>query len=344
MGYMNGVTQQTLPVGFKTTPEPDLKVQGNAIETERYRIEITGTGSIRVTDKTNGSSFNVWGDPHITTSDGDKMHFEDGPITVMLKDGTKLTLTPTPKDANGVAWLDKVMVMKGDEAVCATDMSTCPVMGKVGQNAALIDGLQKDGSVFYVGEQVDDFFAQKGGQEIVGTNPNGGMFGGEWDLDDFGGVAPQFRGRPICRTGPKVGQDPLEGGVSDIPAGADVMTIISIILRRAQRDLFDKVKDLKKVSDDIGLMKQTVSSLPDPKNGGELNPVVRPVYNVGDELTPPQTKPEAEALLSDLEAKRSELLFEVQQLQQRIKEASDLRSTISKLDHDTAMTVVGNMR
>ncbi len=432
-------------IGFHPKPTSQLQVGAGTIDTGRYLIEILGPGDVRVTDRTNNTNFRAWGDPHITTGDNDRAHFEDGPLTIVLQDGTQLTYVPTAKDANGVAWLDKLAVKRGNEAVCVTDIKTAPKVGQVGRNAAMIDGCFDHGTVMYAGDQVDDLFFQVDGQELVGTDPRGGQFGGEWDLDGRGGTAPTFTTSPIRGT-PSFPNDPgrpcvlppappaiwnmiekglaelLQGGQNpfghmdplrglgallirqllqqfwsnlggDVPfkpigppqnggcfgrpvhalrdsastpangqapanlgttgsvgskgnsvggssaggtsaadgvtsnnrvyggkysSNVDIFTLIAMILHDMQADLATKAQELASVSNEINTLRGQ-----SPQGGQQA----------GGDTTQ----------MSNLESKRSQLLFEIEQLKQKITEMSDLRSNMSKTDHETAMTMIRNV-
>ena len=71
-----------------------LTVSGNTVNTGRYTIAAStdGGGTLTVTDNKTGESFKVWGDPHITTDNGDTTSFQHAPATFQLPDGTEITV------------------------------------------------------------------------------------------------------------------------------------------------------------------------------------------------------------------------------------------------------------
>jgi hypothetical protein len=170
------------------------------IETERYRIEIT-RGVVKVFDKESNTHVRVWGDPHVHTSDGDKMQFQKDNLTLELKDGTKITIKPTAM-RNGVALVDSVLVLKGNQSAVVKNVSGTGDLGLSEANdksvARQLDLSWDDGTVLTAGEQVDDLFA--GGREYVGGDSSqnfgehlldgvGGRSSNEWAGDDKGELA-----------------------------------------------------------------------------------------------------------------------------------------------------------
>jgi hypothetical protein len=97
-----------------------LTVSGNTVNTGRYTITAStdGGGTLTVTDNTNGESFKVWGDPHITTDKGDTTSFQHAPATFQLPDGTEITVDPTHN--SGVNFIDNVTITKSNDAVKMT--------------------------------------------------------------------------------------------------------------------------------------------------------------------------------------------------------------------------------
>jgi hypothetical protein len=97
-----------------------LTVSGNTVNTGRYTIAAStdGGGTLTVTDNTNGESFKVWGDPHITTDKGDTTSFQHAPATFQLPDGTEITVDPT--NNSGVNFINNVTITKGNDAVTMT--------------------------------------------------------------------------------------------------------------------------------------------------------------------------------------------------------------------------------
>ena len=109
---------QLMPNPQLLPQQGSLTVNGNTVNTGRYTIMASNSndGSLSVRDNINGESFNVWGDPHITTDKGDSTSFQHAPATFLLPDGTKITVDPT--QGNGDAnYINNVTITKGNDAV-----------------------------------------------------------------------------------------------------------------------------------------------------------------------------------------------------------------------------------
>lgn len=95
-----------------------LTVKGNEIDTGRYTITASKDdgGTVKVFDKQTNTFVKAFGDPHVETSDGDKMGFTKNGLSISLPDGTNVHMKPTDvKD--GVSWIDSAMVEKDGKAV-----------------------------------------------------------------------------------------------------------------------------------------------------------------------------------------------------------------------------------
>lgn len=105
-----------------------LTVSGNTIDTGRYVI--TGSngytrpndgiraddGMVTITDKVTNTFVDVFGDPHVYTSDGDRAEFQKDGLRIDLADGTRIEFKPTAQ-TNGFSHIDAVSVTKGDRTV-----------------------------------------------------------------------------------------------------------------------------------------------------------------------------------------------------------------------------------
>lgn len=162
------------------------QIDENTIDTGRYEI-IAKEGEVIIRDRHTNTEVKAWGDPHLITSDGDKAQFHKENLTLDLEDGTKITIKVTDTDDQGIALLDKVAVMKGNDAMVISGLSD----GKAGVNiktdldAAKVDKRFDDGTVMYAGHQVDDLFFAADDAELVGTDPNARW--NEHFLDGHGG-------------------------------------------------------------------------------------------------------------------------------------------------------------
>lgn len=168
-------------------PKNGVKYLGdNKYETQRYIITVN-KGEVEIFDKLNKTTVKAWGDPHVTTGDGDKMQFQTDNLTLDLQDGTKLTLKPTAPDANGVSLIDSLAIMTPTGGELVENISTDPTAGRHFDSALELDNLWQDGTVLRAGQQVDDLYYASNGQEIVGGDANAKF--GEHVLDGKGGVS-----------------------------------------------------------------------------------------------------------------------------------------------------------
>ncbi|MEL6478275.1 MAG: DUF1521 domain-containing protein [Pseudomonadota bacterium] len=182
-------------IGTTETDGQPLTVEGNGtVDTGRYTIEATHN-TVKIKDNETGKWIKAWGDPHLHTSDGDKAQFHEDNLTIDLPDGTKVTLQPTEKNGNGLSFVDKVAITKGDEAVVISGVHDNKISNTGvldGDGAA--DGVDlsfEDGTVLEVGDELDDlFFTDENGdrlEELVGQDPTQRF--NEWMLDGRGGAS-----------------------------------------------------------------------------------------------------------------------------------------------------------
>jgi len=88
---------------------PNEDQGGNAIEQD---------GFVSIYDKNTKSSVDIYGDPHVYTSDGNRAKFQANDLTIELGDGTQVQFEPTA-EKNRVARIEKMAVTKGGETVMA---------------------------------------------------------------------------------------------------------------------------------------------------------------------------------------------------------------------------------
>lgn len=110
-------------------------VSGNTVDTGRYLVTASndyqrpdsyggGTaddGSVRVFDKQSGTVVQVFGDPHVATSAGDRADFQQDGLVLDLADGTQLQFQPTQMD-RGSAHIAAVSVTKDGETSFITGL------------------------------------------------------------------------------------------------------------------------------------------------------------------------------------------------------------------------------
>ena len=353
------VLQGILPLP-QPQPQPaqtGLEVNGNVIDAGRYEVHVS-KGEVKVLDTETGKFVRAWGDPHLHTSDGDKAQFHTDNVTIDLPDGTKVTITPTEKNAQGIALVDQVAVMKGDEAVMAVNISTAPVMGTVTDNAAAVDAFHADGTVLQVRGDIDDLFFAATGVELLGLDHS--QRWNEHMLDGVGGTSQYDFTNPSpadlpnildrfqdflaerfpdvfrpSRPGNAGGSEAAEGaGGADASEGAsspsrtdnsglDPMTRLLLILQKVDDQLRDKLDSLEELTD----KKARLEELGKKEN------------LTGAEQT------ELTALKAEgIDGKLEVVTQEVQLVMQLKQQFSQMMTNLSKSDHDAKMATIRNMR
>jgi hypothetical protein len=149
-----------------------LAVNGNSVDTGRYTITAStdGGGTLEVKDKTNGESFKVWGDPHITTDKGDTTSFQQAPATFKLPDGTEITVDPTQVNSSGVAYINNVTITKGNNAVTMTGFQGNLQTQALPGEGRYLDQATPDGTVLTAENGQIDQLMLPDGTEINGNN------------------------------------------------------------------------------------------------------------------------------------------------------------------------------
>jgi hypothetical protein len=189
LGGLDQCNQKPVAAGGGCCPvDNGLSTNGkDTVDTGRYLIS-ANEGELKVYDKQTKTWVQCQGDPHLSTSDGDHGQFQKN-LTLDLPDGTEVKIKTTPQDKNGVAYIDKVAVLKGDEAVVISgfhDGKPGVDVGHVLNNADSVAKQWDDGTVLRAGKNVSDLTYASDGKEIIGGDPNGRW--GEWNLDNHGGV------------------------------------------------------------------------------------------------------------------------------------------------------------
>jgi hypothetical protein len=182
-------TPPVAPGGGTYQGDNGLNTNGkDTVDTGRYLISAQ-EGQVKIYDKQTNTWVQAQGDPHLSTSDGDRAQFQKN-LTIDLPDGTEVKIKTTPQDSNGVSYIDKVAVLKGEEAVVMTgfhDGQPGVNVGHVLNNADAVAGQWSDGTVLRAGRNVSDLTFASDGKEIIGGDPSGRW--GEWSLDGHGGTA-----------------------------------------------------------------------------------------------------------------------------------------------------------
>lgn len=144
-------------------------------------------GEVTITDTQTKTNVRAWGDPHLHTSDGDKMQFQET-ISIDLEDGSKVTIKTTPKNAQGIALVEGFMVIRPPEGVMVTGLSGPKLdAGAVTQRWQELDNLWGDGTVLRAKGNVADLVVASSGQEMRGGDARQQF--GEIMLDGRGGAS-----------------------------------------------------------------------------------------------------------------------------------------------------------
>ncbi|MCX2561154.1 DUF1521 domain-containing protein [Acetobacter farinalis] len=127
-----------IPVGNDFTPAPavtDLQVSGNTIDTGRYLITASNSytagaaynyhsaddGFVRIYDKQTNTYVQVFGDPHLETSNETHGEFTQDGLVINLADGTQVQVQPTAEN-NGVSHINAVSVTKDNKTSFITGL------------------------------------------------------------------------------------------------------------------------------------------------------------------------------------------------------------------------------
>src|SRR5262249_38317515 len=126
-------------------------VNGNAVNTGRYTIAAStdNSGTLTVTDNQTGKSFKVWGDPHISTDNGQTADFQHSPATFKLPDGTEITVDPTNNP--GVNTINNVTITKGNDAVTMTGFNGNLQTTHLPGEGRYLDATTPDGTDVFAG-------------------------------------------------------------------------------------------------------------------------------------------------------------------------------------------------
>ena len=183
---------------------PNLQVDGNTIDTGRYLI-IASTasthgaagsnaddGEVTIYDKQTNTYLNVWGDPHLTASDGNLAEFQQDGLTINLGDGTQVEFTPTAL-SNGVAHIDDMTVTKNGQTVGITNFE-----GQGGTSSPTVSSIIQGNASAYNSsmDNVTDTILTAGSSDIGqlvfdnGTTLNSTT--SQLDLDGIGGGVEEY--------------------------------------------------------------------------------------------------------------------------------------------------------
>ena len=180
----------------------NLVVNGNTIDTGRYVI-IASTnsthgssssaddGQLTVYDKQTNSYVNIWGDPHLTASDGNLAEFQTNGLTLDLPDGTQVEIEPTAL-SNGVAHIAEATVTKNGQTILLSNFE-----GQAGPQVTVGPILQGDAKVASsTMDNTSDTVLEASSTDIGAWSLTGGQAltstGSQINLDGMGGGIAQY--------------------------------------------------------------------------------------------------------------------------------------------------------
>jgi hypothetical protein len=370
-------TPPVAPGGNTYTGDDGLNTNGkDTVDTGRYLISAQ-EGEVKIYDKKTNTWVQAQGDPHLSTSDGDRAQFQKN-LTIDLPDGSEVKIKTTPQDSNGVSYIDKVAVLKGDEAVVMTgfhDGKQGVNVGHVLNNADAVAGQWSDGTVLRAGRNVSDLTFASDGKEIIGGNPSGRW--GEWSLDGHGGTARYDN----IKTPPNL-LDEVANALKGI--GSQVGTAVNGVIG-LPANLFDAIRkalqgstgaaggaaggasgggnggagsvgggsggssstggasgasDSSSTLDNIGGGSSILAVLMQlaRKERNELFDKVNQLKNL--KVPGKDASPQEQA---DFESTRDELKASIQSLQSEVQTTVTMATNLEKNDHDTEMSIARNL-
>lgn len=285
-----------------------IAMRDGKIDTGRYEIEAR-EDEVWIRDRHTNTWVKLWGDPHGLTSDGDKFQFHEN-VTFDLPDGSKITVKTTPKDANGVAWIDSLCVLKGKQGIEVTGLHDGKQGANFGSVTSDVAGLERkyaDGTILTVQEngQIDDLFTTRG--EIIGGDPKARW--GEHQIDGRGGRSARNFSTPAPAPSTPAPSTPAPAP-SDVDSASSVEEILFLIGLKFTARVEALAEKMKEISRSI-----------DETKGGD-----------------PQ------ASTKELEAELAKLQFEIQRCQQYAQQFMTSATNASKSKHDVKMSIVSNWK
>lgn len=358
MKVQNHPAQQCRPVPseYGRVPKGDIVKTGeNTYQTNRYRIEVTN-GEVKVYDLKTNTWIKAWGDPHLHTSDGDKMQFHKGNVTIDLADGTKLTLKPTAPNAEGISLVDGVQIMtKGGGAMVENISGPGGPKGRMVDNSAGLDRMWADGTVLEARGELDDLHF-KCGKEIVGTDPS--QRWGEHLLDGKGGRSDISFNKPIDKFDISDIRRLLQGALQGRMNPDQLKNLLGRIDQilggdtwqnpklppQARPPQFDKLPGFSEVFPPFSkLRRDAVDELANKTRGTDsfLDSMKGQMNGLNDKINDLKQK------IANGEIDKDQLPFaqmELQELLQQRKQLIDMLTSLSKDEHEERMSVIRNLR
>jgi hypothetical protein len=133
-----------------------------------YKIVLDGEECSWKLYDAGGNVLHVWGDPHVSESDGGRWDFK-ADMTFELDDGTKITVQ-TKDWGNGMTVSDNLIITNGDQCVQVSGIAdNNPVISEVTTDGEIVDANTDDGYLASEMEGVDDW--EWAGDEITHNMP-----------------------------------------------------------------------------------------------------------------------------------------------------------------------------
>ena len=147
---------------------------------DRYELSFDQScQSVTLKDLCDKSETRVWGDPHVSESNGDKWEFKKD-LTFKLEDGTRVTFhtvgadgKPVTGNTKGPSFVDKVDIVKGHEAASVENIAGQFHHGEGLKMKELDKAPKPDKDTPVIVEKGSDYFLK--GKEVNGDtfNKNG---------------------------------------------------------------------------------------------------------------------------------------------------------------------------
>jgi hypothetical protein len=135
-----------------TNQRTTKSAQGDAIyESDNYKISCNSKGEITIFNKQSQETYFIWGDPHVNVDGAFSFDFKES-TTLILADGTKVTIDTEPWGANGATVASRVTVTKDNygvqmDGVSLNNMQDEVTIAEFQKNGYLLDQIVADGNI-----------------------------------------------------------------------------------------------------------------------------------------------------------------------------------------------------
>jgi Domain of Unknown Function (DUF1521) len=146
----NTSTLQSPPSNQHTTRNG----QGDAVyESDHYKITCNTRGEITILNKQSAETYFIWGDPHMDVDGVHSFDFKET-STLILADGTKVTIDTEPWGANGATVASRVTVTKDNygvqmDGVSLNNLQDEVTIAEFQNNGYWLDKAIADGTLFF---------------------------------------------------------------------------------------------------------------------------------------------------------------------------------------------------